>query len=210
MDSRDRDKGISVKILLATHNKDKAAEFKRILEKYELLTFEEAKIKCSIPEEGENYKENVKKKIENARKKWDGVIIAEDSGLEIDSLGGKPGPYSAIFAGVNKNYSEHRKKVLKLLSNVKQLKKRTARFRSVIGWSQGKENKFFEGVCEGLIAYEERGKSGFGYDPIFIPKGFSKTFGELGSEIKDKISHRAKAIEKLKKFMEKRGVAQPG
>ncbi|HEU6446832.1 MAG TPA: non-canonical purine NTP pyrophosphatase [Verrucomicrobiae bacterium] len=148
-------------------------------------------------------------------------ILADDSGLEVDALNGAPGVHSARFAAMDKSENSHdadnNSKLLRLLADV-SAEKRTARFRCVIALTPvlelEKENssavcyadelelqtQSFDGACEGKIIFEPHGKNGFGYDPLFVPDGFEQTFAELGDDIKNKISHRAKALEKLKQF----------
>ena len=148
-------------------------------------------------------------------------VLADDSGLEVDALNGAPGVHSARFAGINSGKSENSSdaennaKLLRLLQNV-PLEKRVARFRCVVAlvavptgkievtspvcYANEFEWRTFDGVCEGKIIFKPRGKNGFGYDPLFMPDGFEKTFAELGDEVKNKLSHRAKALAKLKAF----------
>ena len=141
-----------------------------------------------------------------------GFVLADDSGLEVDALGGAPGVHSARFAALdgagqgNSHDADNNAKLLRLLKNV-PLEKRTARFRCVLALAsverrtssvEGRELQLLEGVCEGQIGFEPRGQGGFGYDPLFIPTGFTQTFAELGGEIKNRLSHRAKALAKLK------------
>ncbi len=146
-------------------------------------------------------------------------VLADDSGLELDALDGAPGVHSARFAamdkGENSTDADNNSKLLRLLKNVPAAK-RSARFRCVIALAEAvcdkKENaspvcytdeleartELFDGTCEGKIIFEPRGKNGFGYDPLFVPNGFEQTFAELGDEVKNRLSHRAKALEKLK------------
>jgi XTP/dITP diphosphohydrolase len=150
-------------------------------------------------------------------------VLADDSGLEVDALNGAPGVHSARFAALGKNENskdaDNNAKLLQLVKNV-PLEKRTARFRCVIALvpvSHGKikssspvchadelelQTQLFDGACEGKILFEPRGQNGFGYDPLFVPDGFEKTFAELGDEVKNKLSHRAKALEKLKRWLD--------
>jgi XTP/dITP diphosphohydrolase len=152
--------------------------------------------------------DNSKLKIINLKPDF---ILADDSGLEVDALGGKPGIHSARFTALEKNENspdaDNNAKLLRLLKNV-PAEKRTARFRCVIALVEinpqsviGKP-QLFDGVCEGKIIFEPRGQNGFGYDPLFVPNDFEKTFAELGDNVKNKLSHRAKALEKLKGVFE--------
>jgi XTP/dITP diphosphohydrolase len=161
---------------------------------------------------------NSKFKIQNSKPDF---VLADDSGLEVDALNGAPGVYSARFAALDQNENspdaDNNAKLLRLLKNV-PAEKCTARFRCVIALAtvlppkienaspvcladefEG-QTQLFEGACEGKIILEPNGKNGFGYDPLFVPDGFEKTFAELGDDVKNKISHRAKALEKLKVF----------
>lgn len=160
--------------------------------------------------------ENPKFKTQNSKLNF---ILADDSGLEVDALNGAPGVHSARFAALDKNENSHdadnNAKLLRLLKDV-PLEKRTARFRCVIALvpvAHGKiesaspvcfadefEPQLFDGACEGRIQLSAIGHGGFGYDPLFVPDGFTQTFAELGEDVKNKLSHRAKALEKLKKF----------
>ncbi|HUA67905.1 MAG TPA: non-canonical purine NTP pyrophosphatase [Candidatus Saccharimonadales bacterium] len=154
-------------------------------------------------------------------------ILADDSGLEVDALNAAPGVHSARFAALdggsgsssdNSSDADNNAKLLRLLKDV-PLEKRTARFRcalaltpvpgervevaSPVCYADESETRIFDGVCEGRIIFEPRGKNGFGYDPLFVPSGFKQTFAELGDEVKNKISHRAKALEKLRIYFSK-------
>ena len=149
-------------------------------------------------------------------------VLADDSGLEVDALNGAPGVFSARFAALdsphNSTDADNNAKLLRLLKDV-PLKKRTARFRCVLAfapipsrkvepaspvcYAEGIESltKLFDGVCEGRILFEPRGANGFGYDPLFVPEGFKETFAELGDGVKNKLSHRANAVERLKRSL---------
>ena len=145
--------------------------------------------------------------VENARLKAEALrvqvgpgrsVLADDSGLEVDALDGAPGAYSARFAGIGASDKENRSKLLDALEG-KATSERTARFRCVLCWiDESGDVQNFDGACEGLIAETERGDQGFGYDALFIPEGYSETFGELGDSVKSKLSHRARALQKLR------------
>jgi XTP/dITP diphosphohydrolase len=159
-----------------------------------------------------------KLKIKNSKPDF---VLADDSGLEVDALNGAPGVHSARFAALDQNENspdaDNNTKLLRLLKNV-PAEKRTARFRCVIALTEliapkiensspvcfadefENQTQLFDGTCEGKIILESSGQNGFGYDPLFVPDGFEKTFAELGDDVKNKISHRAKALEKLKVF----------
>ena len=140
-------------------------------------------------------------------------MLADDSGLEVDALGGAPGVHSARFAALDSAKSgntpdaDNNAKLLRLLKDIPP-EKRTARFRCVIALVQVHSPQstvhspqLFDGVCEGRIIFDSRGKNGFGYDPLFVPLGLEQTFAELGEDVKNRLSHRAKALEKLKAFL---------
>lgn len=150
-------------------------------------------------ETGVSFEENAILKALAVSKVWSGFVAADDSGLEVDALEGAPGIYSARYAGPKASETE---KIMKLLRGLAEAgggkEPRRARFRCVVALARkGKLVGTFEGIVEGTIAHEPRGNRGFGYDPIFIPKGFRATFGELPAEVKNTISHRAKAISRL-------------
>lgn len=190
-----------MKIFLATNNKGKIREIKEILSdlNIEILTPKDLKIKFTCKEDGDSFYENAYKKAITGLLQTGYITIGEDSGLMIDYLNGAPGIKSARFSK-KRNDKENIKKVLQLLKGVKK-EKRKAKFKCVIALALSlKKVKFFEGECEGYISEKEMGNKGFGYDPIFIPKGYDKTFALLGEE-KNKISHRAKAFSQLKNFL---------
>jgi XTP/dITP diphosphohydrolase len=186
-------------LLLATRNPHKVREFRELLGKnfklFDLTAFPE----IAIPEEtGRTFEENATLKAIAASR--DRFVVADDSGLEVDALGGEPGIYSARYAGESANARENISKLLSQLSarNVAD-EKRSARFRCVIALARnGKLLGTFEGVVEGNIVDPPRGTGGFGYDPVFQPAGFAQTFAEMPPELKNKISHRAQAIAALR------------
>lgn len=189
---------------VATRNKDKIIEIKRILKDFniEINSLLDINEKIDIIEDGSSLKENALKKAEALFRLKKGWVIGEDTGLEVEALGGKPGVYSARYSGGD--YKENR---IKLLNEMKGIKNRKARFRTIIVLiSPEGEKYFFEGIVNGKIGECEKGDNGFGYDPIFIPEGSDKTFGEMTGEEKDNYSHRKKAFEKFIQFI--RGVAQ--
>lgn len=192
-----------MKILIATNNKHKVKEFKEILKDFqdiELLTPNELGINIEPNEYGNSFEENSKIKCLEFYKESQIPVVADDSGLEIDALNKQPGIYSSRFAGEQASDNDNRIKVLQLLDKVKSEDK-TARFRCVISFFDGEIVNYFDGAVEGKIIEEERGSNGFGYDPIFIPNEYNLTFSELDEDIKNKISHRAKALVKFKQFI---------
>ncbi|AYK64744.1 XTP/dITP diphosphatase [Bacillus subtilis] len=190
--------------IIATHNPGKVKEFKEILEPkgYDVKSLAEIGFTEEIEETGHTFEENAILKAEAVAKAVNKMVIADDSGLSIDNLGGRPGVYSARYAGEQKDDQANIEKVLSELKGIEK-EQRTARFRCALAVSiPGEETKTVEGHVEGYIAEEPRGKYGFGYDPIFIVKDKDKTMAELTSDEKNKISHRADALKKLSKLLE--------
>ncbi|MGG4366350.1 XTP/dITP diphosphatase [Bacillus subtilis] len=190
--------------IIATHNPGKVKEFKEILEPrgYDVKSLAEIGFTEEIEETGHTFEENAIMKAEAVAKALNKMVIADDSGLSIDNLGGRPGVYSARYAGEQKDDQANIEKVLSELKGIEK-EQRTARFRCALAVSiPGEETKTVEGHVEGYIAEEPRGEYGFGYDPIFIVKDKDKTMAELTSDEKNKISHRADALKKLSKLLE--------
>ena len=196
-----------VRLLLATRNAHKTREFAEILgNDFQVSDLSSVRGAPEIKETGGSFEENAILKalaVSKLRSASGGLVVADDSGLEVDALNGAPGIYSARYAGESASDEANVDKLLRELSrqNV-PASKRTARFRCVIALARaGKLLGTFEGLVEGAIADLARGRSGFGYDPIFVPEGFERTFAELPAEIKSKISHRAKAITRLREAL---------
>ncbi len=203
-----------MKILIATNNEHKISEIKKIINEKELyiefITLRELELNVNPAETADTFEGNAEIKARAFYNAAKIPVIADDSGLEVASLNGMPGVHSARFASFDENIlinlndidRHNRHKLLKLLENTTN---RDARFRSVIAFYNGKDMQFFEGVCNGKIAYEEHGEHGFGYDSIFIPDGYNVTFAQMSDEEKNQISHRANAIHnfiiRLKKTM---------
>ena len=230
-------------LLIATRNAHKVGEIRAILgTQFQFLTLNDFPAAPKVVEDADTFAGNAAKKaVELA--KWlaggisnfksqisdSAIVLADDSGLEVDALNGAPGVHSARFAALDRSAggppassagntpdANNNAKLLRLLQNIPP-EKRAARFHCVIalaGVPEGKievaspvcyadefEPRTFDGVCEGLILFEPRGKNGFGYDPLFVPVGYEQTFAELGEDVKNKISHRSKALEKLKRFL---------
>jgi len=197
-----------VRLLLATRNAHKTREFAEILGKdFEVSDLSSVRDAPEIKETGGSFAENAILKalaVSQLRSASDGLVVADDSGLEVDALNGAPGIYSARYAGENASDEANVEKLLRELSrqNFPPASKRTARFRCVIALAcAGKLLGTFEGTVDGVIVNLARGRNGFGYDPIFVPEGFDRTFAELPTEIKNKISHRAKAITRLREAL---------
>lgn len=215
-------------ILIATRNAHKVSEIQAILGKpFEYLTLKDFPQAPKVIEDADTFAGNATKKAVELAKwiaghnAWPAAdfVLADDSGLEVDALNGAPGVFSARFAamdsGENSPDADNNAKLLRLLKEV-PLEKRTARFRCVIALTPVPskaiesaspvcyadepelQTQLFDGACEGRIIFEPRGANGFGYDPLFVPNGFDETFADLGEDIKNKLSHRARALEKLK------------
>jgi len=191
-------------IILATRNKGKVQEICTLLNDLPIKFISLLDIEnfTEIIEDGATYEENAKIKAEQIFDKLGIPTIADDSGLEVDALNGIPGIHSARYAGIPSNPRENIRKLLQSLNNVpKHL--RGAQFRCVAAYKDDHIEYLAQGICMGSIAFEPKGVGGFGYDPIFIPEGFEQTFGEISQNIKNSISHRAKAFCHLKDFLRK-------
>jgi XTP/dITP diphosphohydrolase len=188
------------RLLIATRNPHKTREFAEILGKeFEVCDFSSVPDAREVEETGTTFEENAVLKALAAVPDRPLFVIADDSGLEVDALDGAPGIYSARYAGQDATDKQNLDKLLgELVRRNAPTTKRTARFRCVIALARaGKLLNTFEGIVEGVIIDLPRGEYGFGYDPIFVPKGFDRTFAELPAEAKNKISHRAQAAHKL-------------
>jgi len=186
-----------IALVIATRNAHKTREIQHILgPRFKICDLGAHPEIRNIPESGTSFEENAKLKALAASRRLPALVIADDSGLEVDALGGAPGIYSARYAGENATERDKIDKLLRELERVRSTDdRRRARFRCVVALARnGDLLETFEGIVEGRIADEARGDYGFGYDPIFIPEGLDQTFGELPTEVKNRISHRAKAI----------------
>ena len=197
-----------LKIVIATRNPGKIAEIQSIINSSELKDKIEIDTLASYPgipeiiEDGNTFSENATKKAITVAKLTGQIAVADDSGLEVDSLNGAPGVYSARFAGEGATDTDNITKLMGLLKGTPP-EKRGARFVCVIAIATpAGDVSLAEGECPGFIAEEARGTSGFGYDPVFVVPHYEKTFAELGSEIKNRISHRAAALDKLYHILE--------
>ena len=197
-----------MKIVFATNNKHKLEEIKDILGKdFEIVSLAEIGCHEDIPETGLTLEENARQKSTYIVEHYNHDCFADDTGLEVDALNGEPGVHSARYAeGTDHDSEANMRKLLSKMSNVKD---RTARFRTVISLIINGVEHQFEGRVEGRIATEKHGKEGFGYDPIFIPEGYNKSFAELGEEVKNQISHRARAVKKLAESIHLRVIDTP-
>lgn len=191
---------MGMQLILATRNPHKLREIQQILgPKFVVDGFSGRDEIAEVNESGSSYEENASLKAVTVSQHLPGLIVADDSGLEVDALAGAPGIRSARYAGAS---ASSNKKIATLLSQLAKTDARSgqrwARFRCILAVARnGQVLATFEGVAEGKIAERPRGSHGFGYDPIFIPNGFEQTFAELRDEVKNNISHRAKAIRKM-------------
>jgi len=188
------------KLVFATNNAYKLAEVRAILEpEFTIISLDDLNCKDDIPETADTLEGNALLKATYIHERFGLDCFADDTGLEIEALGGEPGVYSARYAGEDNNSYNNMSKVLSLLENKTN---RKACFRTVIALILGKKTSFFEGKIDGDITLLPRGESGFGYDPIFVPEGYLLSFAQLGADEKNKISHRALAVNKLIDFLQ--------
>ena len=188
-------------LVFATHNKNKLREIKALLPvDINLLSLDDIGCTEEIPETSDTIDGNAILKAEFVRNRYGYNVFADDTGLETDALAGAPGVYSARYAGEAKSDKANMQKLLRELENKTN---RTARFKTVIALNLDKNQSVFTGICEGKIAKQPVGNEGFGYDPIFIPKGHSRTFAEMNLSEKSKLSHRAKAFRELIAYLSK-------
>jgi XTP/dITP diphosphohydrolase len=190
----------SMQLILATRNPHKTREVQRMLgPEFTVRDLGAFPHIPEISETGNSFEENAIVKAISVSSRLPGFVIADDSGLEVDALGGAPGIYSARYAGTETNDEANNRKLLKELENAgAKSNRRSARFRCVIALArEGNVIQTFHGAVEGTIVNAPRGDRGFGYDPLFLPDGFIQTFGELPDETKDRVSHRARALRKL-------------
>lgn len=188
------------KLLFATHNKHKFQEVKAAFDdKMELVSLDDINFNEEIPETGNTLDANALEKARFVHAKTGMDCFADDTGLEVDILDGAPGVYSARFAGEKATYDENTNL---LLNKLKNKEARSARFRTVFALIWEGREYLFEGEVKGQITTEKKGIQGFGYDPVFLPQGHKLTFAEMGLEEKNKISHRAKALESMTSFFQ--------
>ncbi|MBP3680064.1 MAG: non-canonical purine NTP diphosphatase [Bacteroidaceae bacterium] len=189
------------KLVFATNNAHKLEEIASILgDKIELLSLKDIHCQADIPETADTLEGNAIQKAEYIHQHYGMDCFADDTGLEVEALNGAPGIYSARYAGEGHDSEANMKK---LLENMQDKENRKAQFRTAICLIMDGETHLFEGIVKGEIIKEKKGGAGFGYDPIFVPEGYDLTFAELGNDIKNTISHRAKAVEKLCSFLNK-------
>ncbi|MDP8298769.1 MAG: RdgB/HAM1 family non-canonical purine NTP pyrophosphatase [Candidatus Tantalella remota] len=195
------------KILIATHNSKKRKEIKALLKDskgIKIMNLDDLKIAPPIIiEDGRTFRQNAVKKAVTVSRFFDGLVLADDSGLEVDALHGAPGVRSARFARAKATDQENNKKLMRLLAKVPE-KSRKAQFVCHIAFAkEGILLGSYEGTVKGKLLFSGKGRSGFGYDPLFVPQKHEKTFAEMAASYKNRISHRANALKKLKKAIKK-------
>lgn len=187
------------KLVFATNNAHKLEEVRAVLDnKIEIVSLNELGCYDDIPETADTLEGNALIKAAYVFNKFEMACIADDTGLEVEALNGEPGVYSARYGGEPHNAQ---KNMQKLLTKLKGIENRKARFRTVIVLKDAERELYFEGTIHGHISETPSGAAGFGYDPVFVPDGYNKSFAELGPELKNKISHRALAVEELIRFL---------
>ena len=188
-----------MELIIASQNQNKLVEFKKILgDKINLFSLSDIGLNQEIPENEKTIKKNAMFKAKFVNIQTGKNVFADDTGLEIDSLNGEPGVYSARYSGVDRNPDKNIELVLRKLKNKAN---RNSRFKTIISLIIDGKSVNFEGVVEGKITEEKRGSNGFGYDPIFQPNGYASTFGEMSLKEKNKISHRSIAINKMVQYL---------
>ena len=186
-------------LIFATNNQHKIDEVRTLLgNRFSIITLLEAGIEKDIPEPHDTLEANATEKSTTIHLLTGKNCFSEDTGLFVDALNGEPGVRSARYAGENKSPQDN---IEKLMANLQKVNKPLARFRTIISLILNNKEYQFEGVCEGVIIKEQRGRNGFGYDPVFIPEGSEKTFAEMDMEQKSSYSHRRKAMDKLIEFL---------
>ena len=186
-------------LIFATNNQHKVKEIRNILnDRFHIITLQEAGIDIDIPEPHDTIEANASEKSKTIHSITRQNCFSEDTGLEVEALNGEPGVKSARYAGVEKSFQ---KNIDKLLLNLKLKTNRKARFKTVISLILNEQEYLFEGICDGSITELQKGNEGFGYDPVFVPDGSTKTFAEMSTEEKNIFSHRRKATEQLIEFL---------
>jgi len=190
-------------LIIASNNTHKIVEISKILseQNIKLFSLKDFPDFPEVEETGETLRDNALIKAKAIYEKFGKASLADDTGLFVDALNGEPGVYSARYSGENATYEDNCKKLLENLKNVEG-KERTAEFNSTLClYISETEHYFFEGIVKGRIIKQSKGANGFGYDPLFIPRGFDKTYAEMPDEQKNTLSHRALALKKFKKFL---------
>lgn len=188
-----------IELVFATNNLHKLREIsKAVGENFKIFSLDDINCKDEIPETTDTLEGNASQKSWYIYNKYGKNCFADDTGLEIEALDGKPGVYSARYAGQE---HDHERNMDKVLSELKNIETRKARFRTVISLIINGNETLFEGIVNGLILKERHGKNGFGYDPIFQPDGYKRSFAEMDLDVKNKISHRGRAVAKLVEYL---------
>jgi XTP/dITP diphosphohydrolase len=191
------------RLYLATQNQHKIEEIKDLLgDLFDIHTVFELGVSVEIPETGNTLQENSMQKAAYIAEHFQVTCLSDDSGLEVNALGGRPGVYSARYAGEPKDDAAN---VQKLLGELEGVSDRSARFVTVLTFHHQGQYDCFEGEIQGQIASSPRGEHGFGYDPVFLPVGFDRTFAEMTMEEKNQMAHRARAMQKFKSFIDETG-----
>ena len=188
------------RLIIATRNAHKTAEIRAMIgDRFEVLDVSSFPECPEIEETGTTFLENARLKAEGISRVLDGWVLSDDSGLEVDALGGAPGVWSSSFGGEEGNHALNNARLLREMEGKAD---RRARFRCTMVLAQGgKEVAYFSGTVEGTIIADARGAMGFGYDPLFVPEGHAATFAELGDEVKNSLSHRARALTQAVEFL---------
>lgn len=191
-------------LVFATNNQHKVTEIRSVIgSRFNIITLQEAGIDIDIPEPHPTLEANAAEKSQTIHRLTNQDCFSEDTGLEVAALNGEPGVKSARYAGDGRDFQQN---IIKLLRNLEGHADRSAQFRTVISLILNNKEYQFEGTCTGKITTAQKGSEGFGYDPVFIPGGAEKTFGEMGIEEKNKYSHRKKAVAKLIDFLNQQSI----
>lgn len=187
-------------IIIASHNKDKIRELRQILSELDIKVYSTLDFPnlADVDEDQDSLEGNALKKAKYVFENTKIPSLSDDTGLEVEALNGKPGVYSARFAGEDATYADN---LAKLMQEMDSKKNRTAQFKTVMALVTKNAEYLFEGICKGEITEQPKGENGFGYDPVFQPKGYEQTFAELNQKIKNEISHRAKATQKFLNYL---------
>lgn len=191
-------------LVFATNNQHKVTEIRSVIgSRFNIITLQEAGIDIDIPEPHPTLEANAAEKSQTIHRLTNQDCFSEDTGLEVAALNGEPGVKSARYAGDGRDFQQN---IIKLLRNLEGHANRSAQFRTVISLILHNKEYQFEGTCTGKITAAQKGSEGFGYDPVFIPDGAEKTFGEMGIEEKNKYSHRKKAVARLIDFLNQQSI----
>ncbi len=185
-------------LVIASNNKGKIREIKAMINNLSLLSLNDIGFTDEIAEPYDTFNENAAVKAETVHKYSGKNVFADDSGICVPALGGKPGVHSAYYAGLPR---DNERNLEKLIEDMRDKEDRSAYYKAIICLVWNGQTYYFEGECHGTLATQKTGTGGFGYDPIFIPEGYSHTFGELSQEVKNKLSHRGVAVRKMVEFI---------